>query len=116
LLPPAFRAIDPYYAIFNTHYSNHSYKSLYHVHKKYLTFLSHLGIPIEEILIISFTSSRGVKVVFKSSAPLSKFSNTTYKIYGCPGIKLIKSFDPTWAFTGLSAASATPEDLAQVIS
>jgi len=28
-----------------------------------------LGIPIEEILIISFTSSGGVKVAFKSSVP-----------------------------------------------
>jgi len=100
--------MDPYYAIFNACYSNCSYKSLFHVHQKYLPFLSSLGIPIEEIVIISFTSSGGVKVVFKSSIPLSKLSNTTYKIDECPGINLIKPFDPTWAFTGLSTASATP--------
>jgi len=33
---PAFRAMDSYYAIFNPHYSNHSYKSLCHVLEKYL--------------------------------------------------------------------------------
>jgi len=108
--------MDPYYAIFNPHYSHHSYKSLCHMHEKYLPFLSSLGIHIEEILIISFTSSGGVKAEFKSSAPLSKLSNTTYEIDGCPGIKVIKPFDPTWVFTGLSSALATPEDVAQVIS
>jgi len=48
-----------------------------------------------------------------SNAPIAKLSNISYKIDGCPGIKLFKPFDLTWAFTGLSA---TPEDLAQVIS
>jgi len=85
-------------AIFNTHYSSHSSKPLCHVYEKYLPFLSSRGISIEEIVIISFTSFGGVKVVFKSSALLSKLSNTTYKIDGYPGIKLIKPFDPTWAF------------------
>jgi len=38
-VPPAFRAIDPYYTIFTTHYGNYSYKSLCHVHEKHLPFL-----------------------------------------------------------------------------
>lgn len=115
-VPSTFRRMDPHYIIFAAHYSDRSYESLCRVHKAYLPFLLTLGIPLDEIKMISFTSSGGVKAVFKSNAPLSKLDKPEYDIDGHLGVKLIKPFDPTWAITGLAASSATPEDITQVVS
>jgi len=87
--PSAFMHMDTHYAIFTSHYNNLSHELLCSVHKEYLPFLLYLGISLEEILLICFTSSGRANVVFKTNTPLSKLTDLTYNKDGQSGIRVI---------------------------